>query len=92
MHYPKKILKLLAAGMGFITFGLICNALVTTMNGGMPVLGLNYTVGKWLPMTPSTKLPFLGDVIFHWSIGDITMIAGYILAGVGLICLLLRRR
>ena len=60
--------------------GALLNILVVRANGGMPALDLDQPYGKWVPLTSSTQLPFLSDVIpvmgVQCSLGDVVMYLG----------------
>lgn len=62
--------------------GAISNALATLANGGhMPVSGDHkFTPGSlWIPMTESSRLPFLCDIFAGFSIGDFFIIGSLLL-------------
>ena len=62
--------------------GMLCNTTARVANGGsMPVQGLSFPEGHWIPMTPATKVPFLCDIYLcgidgRASIGDFMIVAG----------------
>ena len=61
--------------------GKMMNMAVILANGGMPVVGLDYADGKWIPVTEGTKFVFYVDRMNWWgfNIGDFIMIFGGIL-------------
>ena len=60
--WPGIILTLLAA---------LSNKVTRIANGGyMPVLGLDEAAGHWVPLTDSSRLPWLADRFWGASIGD----------------------
>lgn len=69
--------------------GVFANWLVIFLNGGMPVHGLSQVDGYWIPMTDSTILPVLGDIIYlpssTASFGDIMMDVALVLLGAYLV-------
>jgi len=83
--------NLLKRGMGVVLIGIACNALVITLNQGMPVNvpddwarsgGIETTI-KHHPQEPGDRLTALGDVIVlraptetALSFGDLIMVAG----------------
>lgn len=85
----KIILKrFVLAGLIMLTIGPLLNRLVVNLNGGMPVLGLTQSYKVWIPMTNTTKLNFLGDILspglfIKSSIGDLLLILGCIMALIG---------
>ena len=80
----KLIERVFAWPLVLIALGLGVNTIVRYLNGGMPVGPLLRRYSdwpKWAPLTASSKLPFLGDILpGTFSIGDVLMIAGLILA------------
>jgi hypothetical protein len=79
------------AGLSLVAFGVFLNALVITLNGGMPVSeGAASKVSearsvisiKHEPLTHETLLPWLADRVpvgltdQVWSLGDLLMVAG----------------
>lgn len=85
----KLIERVFAWPLVLIAAGLILNTIVRLANGGMPVPSLLRRYAdwpKWAPLTPRTKLPVLGDILpGYFSIGDVLMIAGLVLATVNLV-------
>ncbi len=63
-------------------FGALLNILISSINHGMPVMGLTYSYDRWIPMTETTKLNILGDFIpipdGSASIGDFIMLLSII--------------
>ncbi len=73
-----------------VFFGMLCNATVTVANGGtMPVAGLPASFRPWLPSwSPETSvhhLLLLTDQrsLNYFSVGDVFIISGVLLWGVG---------
>ncbi len=82
--------KITAIGAIVSIFGVILNIFVIFSNGGKMPSAERTTIGDLhAPITESTKYWFLGDIIltknYRWSIGDILMIIGDIIMGVGVI-------
>ena len=86
-------------GLTLVALGVFLNALVITLNGGMPVSAAagreaasTQFVGsiKHEPLTDETLLPLLADRIpvgpagQVWSLGDLLLVAGVGLMGFGL--------
>jgi hypothetical protein len=77
----------------FFAAGLSCNALVTLANGGyMPVAADRRMQGParsvWVQKESGTRLTFLADNFgnrsIRFSIGDVLLLAGFILSFLGL--------
>jgi hypothetical protein len=68
----------------FITLGYYFNLLVMTANDGkMPVANISFAQAhdRWSVLTQNTNFPYLSDVLpYQFSIGDLLMIVGFILA------------
>ena len=79
--YHSKGFKWMLLSFAFIAVGVALNQIVVRLNGGMPVMGLDEPIGKWIPMTLATKASILGDILF---VGNIQFSLGDILAYMGL--------
>lgn len=81
--------RVFALPLVLISAGLILNTIVRLANGGMPVRPLLRRYPdwpKWAPLTASSRLSFLGDILpGTFSIGDVLMIAGLILATLNMV-------
>ena len=74
--------------LALIAAGLILNTIVRSANSGMPVPGLLKRYADWPKWAPfrSARFPMLGDILpGTFSIGDVLMIAGLILATLNMV-------
>jgi hypothetical protein len=84
--------NLVVRGMGIVFIGIACNALVITMNQGMPVkIPADWRDKSWTqatvkhhPQQPDDKLPFLSDIIVLKSPFDSVLSFGDLILAVGL--------
>jgi len=84
--------NLLLRGMVIVLIGVACNALVITVNQGMPVEDLEDRAGEsWLeptikhhPADDDTRLLFLGDIIVVPEPFDVVISFGDLILAVGL--------
>lgn len=68
-------------GCGIGLAGILANAIATMSNGGfMPVLGETTRESVWVPLTAAHRLPWLCDVFWGWSVGDLLLITGMVVA------------
>lgn len=63
-----------------IAVGATLNQIVIRLNGGMPVIGLDEPVGKWVPYTSATHLSFLSDLV---PVGNATLSLGDMISYMG---------
>lgn len=89
----KKHPFLLKVGMALILMGMVANTIVVFANGGyMPSEGREVIGWRWMPMEGAT-LTWLGDYLFGgWSPGDMGILAGLFLQGIGIVKLHLERK
>ena len=77
----------LSTAMAFMAFtswgylvmlaGLLANGTVVLANGGyMPTKGLRRKTLRHCPLTRRSQMPWLADVIWDFSIGDILLVVG----------------
>ena len=98
MKMDKISCRIVCGGLSAIITGMLLNIIARIANGGMPVVGLLESTGKWVPLGTHTRFYYLGDIlsyyspisdtVYYWSIGDMLVIMGYITVAIGLVAYL----
>lgn len=75
---------------------MLLNLLVIFANNGMPVVSLQESMGRWIPLTTDSYYVYLSDIHhigkMYYSIGDLIIFIGLILTTYFLFKWLFRKR